>query len=204
MSETTSATTPPAGTAAAPQAGITTVEVQTPQAGTTPAGQTPAPETVDALPKWAQDLIKEVRGEAAGHRTKLQAIEAERTKAEQAEAVKRGEWEKVATDRQAEIDRLSGEVAKRDRDALVARIATAHKLPAELADLLQGEDETALADHAKRLAKLVKPAGAPDTEGGSANRGGASRPNAAANGKPQDGKTPAYSFLPAGAVPIPD
>lgn len=204
MSETTSATTPQAGTVAAPQAGTTTVEVQTPLAGTTPAGQTPPPETVDTLPKWAQDLIKEVRGEAAGHRTKLQAIEAEKTKAEQADAAKRGEWEKVATDRQAEIDRLSGEVAKRDRDALVSKIAAAHKLPTDLAELLQGDDETALNDHAKRLAKHVKPVGAPDTEGGSANRGGANRPNAGANGKTQDGKLPAYSFLPAGAVPIPD
>lgn len=55
-----------------------TQQQQQPQDGNTPTGQAPdtqQPTDVDALPEWAQKLIKETRKEAAEHRTKLKQYE---------------------------------------------------------------------------------------------------------------------------------
>lgn len=120
----------------------------------------------------------------------------------EAKAKEQGDYKTLSETQATKIQELEDLIKRRDRAALVSKVAVAHKLPDDLAELLQGEDEAALTEHAKRLAKHVKPATAADTEAGAGNRSGANRPNPAVT--KQDGKAPNYSFIPAGAVPIPD
>lgn len=77
-----------------------------------------------------------------------------------------GDFEKLAKQRQERVEQLEREAAERDRKDLRARIAKANKLPDDLAALLQGEDEAALTESAKLLAKHIKPISAADTEAG--------------------------------------
>jgi hypothetical protein len=113
------------------------------------------------LASWKDSVRKELLAQARKDAT----AEATR-KAEEEAAKEKGEFEKLATSRAERIAELEREVAERDRRELRARVAAAHKLPAELAAMLTGDDESALTESAKLLAKHIKPVAAPDTEGG--------------------------------------
>jgi hypothetical protein len=176
----------------------------TPAPQTTPApGTTPAPTTTDATthPPDVQRAIDAAAAAARreGEKAGRTAAETEaKRKADEDAAKAKGGWEKLATDRQAEIERLNGELAKQTRTALVSRIAAKHKLPDELASRLTGDDEAALDADAASLAKLVGPPKAPNTE---------TTRKTTTETKPtkqtQDGKVPTYSFVPHGAVAVP-
>ena len=92
--------TPQAGTTPAPDAGS-----QTPPAtdGSTPASPATPPESVDALPSWAQKMIADLRGEAANNRKKVQD---ERKQAEEKRLADQQQWEQLANQRAAEIAAL--------------------------------------------------------------------------------------------------
>lgn len=113
----------------------------------------------------------------ARHETKLRKdVEAEvraqiAKDAATAEAAKKGDWEKVATDRQREIDDLKAEIAKRDQGDLRRKVAAANKLPADAAERLKGTTEAELDADAKELAKLIGVREAPNTEAGSGGKG---------------------------------
>lgn len=101
---------------------------------------------------------------------RLKEADDRRKKQVEEEAAKaKGEWETVAKAKEAEIEALKAEVAKRDHEALMLRVAAKHKLPPELADRLRGEDEAALEADAKELAKLIP---APHEAAGTANPAG--------------------------------
>lgn len=131
--------------------------------------------------------------------------EAATRKREADEAAAKGEFEKLATARQEEIDRLTAELAERDQAALRDKVGRAHKLPDPLIELLRGDDEAQLTAHAKELAKHVKPPTAAETEAGAGGKGGgnglAHRQGEPA--KPGDAAAATYAFMPARAVPIP-
>lgn len=181
----TTAGDPPAGAAAA-----------------TAAATDPKPDA-DALGDAGKRALDAERQRAEAAEKELKKLQRAQADREAADAKARGDWEKLATDRQAEIDRLSAEVARRDADALRAKVAARHTLPEALAARLVGDDEAALEADAKELAKLVKPPAAADTEvgAGSGKRTGpADKPADAKAGE----RTTHYSFMPAGAVPIPN
>ena len=69
-------------------------------AGQAPAGDANQPESVDALPAWAQKVIADLRGEAAANRKKAQD---ERKQAEEKRLEEQQKWEQLATQRAAEI-----------------------------------------------------------------------------------------------------
>lgn len=121
-----------------------------------------------------QDHANKLIGTARQEGRTTAEVEAKR-KADEEAAKAKGDFEKLATDRQAEIDRLQGELSKRDIEALKLSIADKHKLPADLADRLVGDDEAALEEDAKKLfkklSKMVGAREAPDTEGGAGERG---------------------------------
>ena len=104
------------------------------------------------------------------------------------------------------------ELAERERDqerktTLRNRIAAKHKLPDELADVLKGDSEDELDEHAKRLAKVVKTRQAPDTEvgtGGTTNSGGPSdRPKPKAPANTDQTAQPVYTFDGKVKIPFP-
>lgn len=117
-------------------------------------GEEKAPEGIDSLPEWARKELSNVRAEAANYRTKLREAEAKLSAAKTPEEV------------EAAISELKDQNAKLERSILVNKVAGKHRLPAELAELLKGEDEAALEAHAKALAKFATPAPPTSLSGG--------------------------------------
>ena len=163
-----------------PQAGTTTTTApdaggQTPPVtdGLTPASPVTAPESVDALPSWAQKMIADLRGEAANNRKKVQD---ERKQAEEKRLADQQQWEQLANQRAAEIAALSEQNTR--LQALADRIrseidAEAKAWPAEIAALRpQTDDPAQLLEYREKARVLV------------------GKLNAAANPAPGNGKTP--------------
>lgn len=96
-------------------------------------------------------------------------VAAAKKKADEDALAANNEWKTLAEQRADRILELERGLAKRDQDSLRFKIATKHKLPDELAELLKGETEADLEEHAKKLAKLVGPPKAADTEAGRTN-----------------------------------
>ncbi len=176
-----------------------------PTAGATPAPDTPPPDPeredddLDELPddlgdagKAALRRERKARREAERKLTSLQArlaalekAEAERQAAErgrqEAEAKQRGEWERIATEREAQIATLSAKLQAAE-ERLAAAIDLLRPwvergwadLPRELRDLYTGPEDDILAmqAHLHRTAKLAErlkqariPGNPPDGEG---------------------------------------
>jgi hypothetical protein len=166
-------TTPPAGT--------------TPPVEVTPPATTPPPVSPTT---FSQDEVNRLIGKARDEGKKQAQDEAKRKAAEE-EAKAKGEWEQLATTRETEIAALKAQLADRDRALLVAKVAAAHRLPPEIADLLKGETEAAIDAHAKTLAKVVAPLAAPDTEAGSGTR---ERPGPGDRPQPKRVDGPVFAF----------
>lgn len=115
--------------------------------------------------------------------------------ADEAAARAKGDFEKLANDRQAQIEALQAQLAQRDHDDLRRTVATRHKLPAELASRLSGETEAELEADAKALLKVIEPRKAPDTEAGAGvgTSNGTSDKPIRKTGKESE-KQPAYTF----------
>lgn len=159
---TTAGQTPATSTAgdqtplAAPAAG------QAPAAPAQPAGQAPddnsqQPERVEDLPEWAQKIIREGRKEAESLRKRNAD---ERRQTEETKLAEQQKWQELAQQRANERDKLAPykdlyeALAAQQRAALMAE---ASKWPAEVRDLLPGEDAdvTALAEAIAKARPLV-------------------------------------------------
>ncbi len=151
-------------------------------------------ETISAAE--AAKLRKELadtRKEAAKHRTDLRKVQADAAKAEQDKAKEQGNFEKLyetaqttITERDDRIAELEGQIKTAEHTSLRVQVAQKHKLPADLTDLLQGDDEAALEASAKVLAKHIR-IEAPDTEAGRAGRRQSQETKPVAPGKTVDG-----------------
>lgn len=141
----------------------------------------------------AESQAKDARRDAAKYRTtarNLQQAEDDRkTKA----ATDQGDFKTLyetaqttITERDARIVELEGQIADGERTSLRQRIAMKHKLPGDLVDMLQGDDEAALEASAKTLAKHVR-IDAPDTEAGRGGRRPVADTKPATPGKTVDG-----------------
>ena len=136
--------------ATTPADGTPSVDQTTPEAGS-PTGQTPtdngaqtAPQNpddsrpaLDTLPKYWQDHIKDLRGENKTYRTSAEQAQRDQADKEAKDLEQRQEWEKLASKRQQEVERLTpiaseaerlGELIKSQIDAEIT------KWPKEVAD----------------------------------------------------------------------
>lgn len=68
---------------------------------------------------------------------------------------------KTPEDFETAVTTLREQSAELKRQVLVSTVATEHKLPPELDELLRGDTKTELAEHAKRLQRYAAPAGPP-------------------------------------------
>jgi hypothetical protein len=193
---------PPAPQSAAPQAGAPTTSqpnppaagapVATPQTscGATPstgdsAPPPPAPtpssaERVADLPKWAQDLIHDLRRENGGYRTSEQQ-----------------QFRTLAEERATTIQRLENELTTLKREKTVGAILVEFQLEASDVEFLTAADEAGLRSQAEKLSKRVKPK-APETEAGRGS--GATPPSAAPAPSPNQGAPRSYVFQTPGDV----
>jgi len=113
-----------------------------PQEGATEQPAAPSAEALAGLPeefKWLAKEVTTARSEAARYRT------------ERNELRKSLEGAVTVEDHQAAIAEWDGKVKTLVREQIIKD----HKLPPELAELLKGDDEASLAEHAATLAKFV-------------------------------------------------
>jgi hypothetical protein len=108
----------------------------------------------ELAPEVLREQLTRANAEAANYRVKLRNAEKALEDAESVEEYK------------AAVENLKEVNATLERQILVTSVATEHKLPAELAELLQGEDEAALKAHAAKLAKFVPAEEPTPTPGG--------------------------------------
>lgn len=111
--------------------------------------QQAATRSLDDLPdeyKWAATEITELRTQSARYRT-----ERNEERALSAELKASLEGAVSAEDHAAAISEWDGKVKTMTRERIIEK----HKLPEDLAELLKGDDEASLAEHAAKLAKYV-------------------------------------------------
>lgn len=139
MSDTDDTTTAPEET--------TPVEGQEPETEETPTEDQPEEKKSleDDLPDWARNELKKARGEAANYRVQLREAQENLSKA------------KTPEEYEAAVNELAQKNAELERRVMVSSVAREFDLPAELADLLKGDDEAALKEHAKVLQKFASP-----------------------------------------------
>lgn len=104
------------------------------------------------------------------------AIEEGKAAAEKKRLAEQGEWQKLYEEQKSENERLKADVARKDREALCARVTAEAKLPAHWAERLVGETEADLKADAERIAKDLAPPTAPRVDMGSGANGGKPTP----------------------------
>lgn len=139
-----------------PQEGVTTltanqqpnqaspsVTITTPQADQNPTDPKPAESAggIETLPEWAQKLIREVRNEAASHRTALREAERAAKAADEARLAEQGEYKKLAEDRAKRVAEL--EPVAQEVEALRVKVeqfekATLARIASEIAEWPEG------------------------------------------------------------------
>lgn len=167
---TTPVTTPTTNQAA------TSVTTTTPPADQNPADPKPSESAggIETLPEWAQKLIREVRTEAAAHRTALREAERAAKAAEEARLAEQGEYKKLAEDRAQRVAEL--EPVAQEVEALRVKVeqfekATLARIAAEIAEWPEGmravvekardvEEKAAVVEHLRSaVAELAKAKG---------------------------------------------
>jgi len=125
------------------------------------------PETVDALPDWAQTLIKELRGENASHRKAKKQAETDAEIATRKAAEEQGKYKELYEEELTKREAAEMQAKCLELDALKSKIATEVGLPQELASRLAGETE----DEIKADAQVVLAALPKSTIGNDAQQG---------------------------------
>jgi alanyl-tRNA synthetase len=121
-------------------------QVEAPQADAPQAGE---PDTTEI--SRLQKEIADLRKENAKHRTANK--EAERRAAEET-----GQFKTLYEQSTAELEQLRGEIARRDRETLLTKVASKHGLPDDLRPFITATDEAGMEEQAKTLAKRIAPA----------------------------------------------
>ena len=178
-----------------PEGVTTTTTASEPPATTTTVETKATDESLGENGKKALEAEREARAADDKEVKRLQKlVDDEATakrKADETKAKEQGEWEKLAKQREDELNAAKAELATRDHNALKTKAAAKHRLPDELAERLAGETEADLDADAAKLAKLLEPRKAPDTEAGSGTKG--ATPNLD-RPQPKATKEPTYTF----------
>jgi hypothetical protein len=127
--------------------------------------------------KRERDARKAAEKERNDLAKRIADIEKAQKDRDDADAKAKGEWEKVATERQAELDKLKADLAARDLNDRKTAIAKAAGLPDDLATRLQGETDEELEADAKGMAKLLRVQDAPENDAGERTPKGTKKPD---------------------------
>lgn len=124
----------------------------------------------------AESQAKDARKDAAKYRTTARDLQQAEDDRKTKTATEQGDFKALheaaqttIKARDARIVELEGQISTAEHVSLRVRVAQKYKLPADLTDLIQGDDEAALDASAKVLAKHVR-TDAPDTEAGRGGR----------------------------------
>ncbi len=114
--------------------------------------------------------IEALRKENAKHRTAKNEAEKAAQAAAEARLAEEKRWEELAQKREKERAEAEQRLEAMQREVWRQRAAQAAGLPPELAARLQGEDEAAMVEDAKALAKLLPQGGGPGAPPGPQKR----------------------------------
>jgi len=135
-----------------------------PQAPAAPIVSAPATPATPPAPKaddktFTQAELDTIVKDRLDRDRKARETQAQKDKDEaEAERLRQqGEFQKIAENEKARADKAEAELKQERFNAMKARIAADHKLPAEWAARLIGDDEAALVEDAKALAKTLAP-----------------------------------------------
>jgi alanyl-tRNA synthetase len=145
--------TPQAGTT---QAQAATTETAATQAATANTQQTATAEQAKTTPAITLDAavkeLEEARKEAAKYRKQVRAAEEEKESAAANALKEQGKFKELYEKTQAEVDRLQGEVTRRDRAELQRTVAKRVGLPDSFAKRISGETEAEMEADARDMA----------------------------------------------------
>lgn len=146
----------------------------------------------DAAETKARDSAKELK------KLKDDQDERDRKAAEES-----GNYKKLYEDLKVKHDELDKGLKDRDLSDLKSKVAKEVGLPDELVERLAGASEADLKADAEKLLKSVVPPKAADTDTGKDQRGAGTGASSASSAQDTKVRTN-YSFVPAGAVTIPE
>lgn len=137
--------------------------------------QTGEPQSVDQLPQWAQDKLRELRDESARHRV------AARDAGEQAKQAVTDEFNVKINDLNTQHEQTKTDLATAQLDSLKLKAVLAAGVPGEhaetIADRVRGEDEATIKADAGRLKDMLGSPRTPATDPSQGlTSGGASNP----------------------------
>lgn len=132
-----------------------------------PTGATPLEPAAEPPKEDADGLKRALNSERQLRAAAEKAKSAAEKRIQEFEDAQKSDLEKVT----ARAEAAEKKAADLERSVLRSRVAAKHDLPAELADRLQGDDEAALDEDAKRLAALVTPMGDMGARRGGGNGG---------------------------------
>ena len=114
------------------------------------AGSQSQDDWLEGLPPQVKDALRQARGEAAKHR--VEAREA-RTRLQEYEDAQKTEAQRTAE----RLEAAEAKVTRFEHAELVRTVAKEKGVPAEWADLLQGDDRAALEERADQLVQRLAP-----------------------------------------------
>lgn len=150
----TDETNPPAPDAAKDEPKDEPKGDDTPKPDDAPKDEPKDEEKESLTPEQLRAELTRVRAEAANYRTRLRTTEDQLANA------------KTPEELETAVNAVKEENARLARELLVSTVARKFELPAELAEVLKGDDEAALEAHAKTLAKFAGSDESTDPKGG--------------------------------------
>lgn len=119
-----------------------------------------------------RDRAKRAERDAAELRAEIAKRDADAEEARRKAAEADGKWEEVAKGHEAEIERLKGDLAKRDYERDFDKAVREAKLPDDLVEFVRGDTYDEMLASAQKLAERVSRQDAPDNDTGKRSANG--------------------------------
>jgi len=116
------------------------------------------PGTIEDLPDWAKQVVKDLRTENAKHRTANKATEKAAAKAEEDQLIAKGKIQEAYDKARGELDALQQSLIDSEKVNRKLVVGQRFKLPEALVDVLHGDSLEDMEAHAEILAALIPPA----------------------------------------------
>lgn len=136
--------------------------------------QTTEAHSVEGLPVWAKDLLKELRAENAKHRKAKTEAEKAQAEAERKAAEDQGKYQELYETERAKAQQLEGEIKEAQLTSTRSQVGLKYGLGAVFTSLLRGDTQEEMESHAKELIEAMpkKPANANALDGTNARPAG--------------------------------
>lgn len=121
------------------------------------AGDAPEPETdsIDKLPKWARDLVSDLRKENAKHRTEKVTAEKAALEAQRKAAEEQGRYQELYEIEKAKIAELEREKRELELSTIRSHVGIKFNLGPVFTGLLRGDTQEEMEAHAREIVEAL-------------------------------------------------